>query len=507
MAKQNLYWPIYMNLEKELIALSNSIMFDDADGSHQLDTYSPKISELLLRCAIEIESISKDLYYENGGVREFKPNGEEKEPKFDYQCLKLLNDTWQICSKQVLVTSANFYFTKPENKVITPLKGVCDKDGNMWNSAYQAVKHYRATSMNQATVKNLIHAMAALYLLNIYYRDEKTLYRLGRRFGNIAPIEDDNVVSFNSEVFSLRVHQYISMGSDVPRRTGRAFPDAVYIRKYTDPSIQSIVPEWFESNKEIIKKRKEILAKRPEVKEFLDNGGTLSSENAHLILQALGKPLLEKMNVLKLFEDKKAFLINNPKIESVTAQAIDQIFPDCNITFENKVITKHNIEAICIIVGTLGLAQVVNSEFMFSDTPEYKKFVADGGVYDTDHFFDVYHYFGKPLFDEMTKLSTLEEKIDFISRRPDYRYLAKSLPSHLTQVFPGQSIEFDGETLSSENIEPICILVGAHEFAIKHQKKLDNFDSKLLSDKPTEVILNKGQRLYSKVVLPADWIF
>ncbi len=100
-----------MNLEKELIALSNSIMFDDAENSHQLDTYSPKILELLLRCAIEIESISKDLYYDNGGEKKFKRNGDEIEPKFDYQCLKFLDDVWQICSKQVLVSSTNFYFT------------------------------------------------------------------------------------------------------------------------------------------------------------------------------------------------------------------------------------------------------------------------------------------------------------------------------------------------------------------------------------------------------------
>ena len=55
----NLYWPIYKNLEREFIELSNWIHIDD----NQLSIYSVKISELLIRCSVEIESISKDLYF------------------------------------------------------------------------------------------------------------------------------------------------------------------------------------------------------------------------------------------------------------------------------------------------------------------------------------------------------------------------------------------------------------------------------------------------------------
>ena len=60
----NLYWPVYKNLEKEVLELSNQVHFDDT----QLSIYSVKISDLLIRCSVEIESISKDLFESHGGV-------------------------------------------------------------------------------------------------------------------------------------------------------------------------------------------------------------------------------------------------------------------------------------------------------------------------------------------------------------------------------------------------------------------------------------------------------
>jgi hypothetical protein len=44
-----------------------------------------------------------------------------------------------------------------------------------WKQAYQAIKHNRAGNINKANIKHLIRIMAALYLLNIYYKDESIL--------------------------------------------------------------------------------------------------------------------------------------------------------------------------------------------------------------------------------------------------------------------------------------------------------------------------------------------
>ena len=58
----NIYWPVYKNLERELLSLTYSIHVDDA----QLKVYSSQISDLIIRSAIEIESISKELYLKEG---------------------------------------------------------------------------------------------------------------------------------------------------------------------------------------------------------------------------------------------------------------------------------------------------------------------------------------------------------------------------------------------------------------------------------------------------------
>jgi hypothetical protein len=54
----NLFWPVYKNLEKELLTLSDYVHISD----DQANVYSMHIAELIIRCAVEIESISKELY-------------------------------------------------------------------------------------------------------------------------------------------------------------------------------------------------------------------------------------------------------------------------------------------------------------------------------------------------------------------------------------------------------------------------------------------------------------
>lgn len=54
-----LYWNIYKSLERELLNLAETIHIDDS----QLSVYSMRIANLLIRTVIEIESISKELYF------------------------------------------------------------------------------------------------------------------------------------------------------------------------------------------------------------------------------------------------------------------------------------------------------------------------------------------------------------------------------------------------------------------------------------------------------------
>ena len=180
MKKSDIFWQTYLNLEKELIEVSKFIFITDVktvvkDGvektencNTQLETFSPHIADLLVRTCVQIEAVSKELYYENGGT---KPRGSNT-IFFDEDCLKLIDIKWETSNKRVMVVSPQFNLTKDEYRVLRPLKDAHKRQGTYWERCYQAVKHDRYGSLCCGNVKALIQAMAALYLLNVYYRNE-----------------------------------------------------------------------------------------------------------------------------------------------------------------------------------------------------------------------------------------------------------------------------------------------------------------------------------------------
>ena len=63
------------------------------------------------------------------------------------------------------------YFEKEENIVFAPLKNA-HKGDTIWQKAYQTVKHSRVENLYKANIRVLLRIMAALYILNIYYRND-----------------------------------------------------------------------------------------------------------------------------------------------------------------------------------------------------------------------------------------------------------------------------------------------------------------------------------------------
>ncbi|MBT9187403.1 hypothetical protein [Zobellia russellii] len=184
----NIYWPVYKNLEKEFLDLTYSIHIDD----NQLEVYSSKISDLILRSAIEIESISKELYYREGGK-------EIKNIKFDIDALKYLNNKWILEEKIVFISSLNCFLSEDS---IQPFKKKATKHSGRltynWNNAYQHLKHNRGENLRYGCLKNLFEILAALYILNIYYKKE-TL-ELGSEPGKFSG-------TLGSKFFSIKVHR------------------------------------------------------------------------------------------------------------------------------------------------------------------------------------------------------------------------------------------------------------------------------------------------------------
>ena len=80
MKESDLFWSVYKNLEQETVNFSRYIHF----SSNQKTVYSMSIADLIVRCAVEIEAISKKIYEFLGGeMNPIDSNGEKKDLYFE----------------------------------------------------------------------------------------------------------------------------------------------------------------------------------------------------------------------------------------------------------------------------------------------------------------------------------------------------------------------------------------------------------------------------------------
>lgn len=268
MDKANMYWQTYLNLENEFLELSKYIYITDTttkidiktkeiksvECKNQLETYSNYIADLLVRCCVEIEAVLKELYFDNGGTKIRGSNN----IYFDTDCIALLNDKWKIANKVVMVVASNFNLQKDENRILTPLKKADERSKTIWSKAYQAVKHDRYNSLYQGNIKALLHAMAALYLLNIYYRD----IELSTKYLDIHKLD----MSFGSRIFSLKTpsqNAIVDIINGIKSKEVLKSVDSPYIAKYTD----SFCKQVLDSKRKYLEDLNNYLVNQPELNE------------------------------------------------------------------------------------------------------------------------------------------------------------------------------------------------------------------------------------------------
>lgn len=292
MSKLNLFWPVYRNLEKELLQLADYIHFSD----DQTKVYSMHIADLIVRCSIEIEAISKELYLELGG-NQFPVNdsGIKRDLYFDTDCLDLLEKHWNLSKKQVIVSATTFYFLAEANRNFSPLHKANKRgtSGSKWKQAYQAVKHSRKSSLKMASIENLLHAMGALYILNLYYRDE--IFDIGRVY--MSNNKFDNRVG--SDVFSIFTYNATSLemstcmdDSCITQHEDNNLDKSIYIIKYDDKSFKEMHENFCKDNKITLNN----FNNSPEIKKFLkENPGYKTESINKTCIDAGGINLFKKI--------------------------------------------------------------------------------------------------------------------------------------------------------------------------------------------------------------------
>jgi hypothetical protein len=312
MKKSDIFWQTYLNLEKEAIEVSKYIFFTDevlVNGkggivaqscNTQLETFSPHIADLLVRCCVQIEAISKELYFDNGGT---KARGDSS-ILFDEDCLKLIDIKWQTHNKTVMVVAPFFNFVKDENRILKPLKEAHKRQGTYWEKAYQAVKHDRYSSLHKGNVKAFIHALAALYLLNLYYRNDSWV----TKYQDISKLD----YSMGSAIFTVKP----PVANQLWHGNSPTITESPYVVSYQDADYQRI--------EEIQRKEEQALndywINQPELREpafqaQLQEAVEREKKDPHqrvMHIWELAKYRLNKKipNTLT-FEEKKVCLINS----------------------------------------------------------------------------------------------------------------------------------------------------------------------------------------------------
>ena len=358
MNKDNLYWAVYRNLEKELLELSNQIHIDDK----QLSVYSIKIAELLIRCSVEIESIAKELYEQEGGnMSPIDSNGKDRDLYFDTDCLDLLENKWLLSKKVVFVSATTLYFQDNNNKILTPLHNA-NKRGTSaakWKQAYQGVKHNRYKELSKGNLKNLIHAMGALYLLNIYYKNLKFTTKTA------STISSDFDVFLGSDIFSIKLMEN-SYLNQINRQdwvtSGVDNSSYVYLTCYP----QNIYDRVQKKQNEVLQKQKDALLESTEFQTFISSGNSITDiTNMFTVVQQVGtwyyknqikkyESQTERLKAIHNSPEYKEYKKNNASnLEKIDPNDIDTLC-DCvgYWLYSNRVLWSHQRELANMYVSS-----------------------------------------------------------------------------------------------------------------------------------------------------------
>lgn len=353
MKKSDIFWQTYLNLEKEAMEVSKYIFFTDevlVNGKGgivaqacktQLETFSPHIADLLVRCCVQIEAISKELYFNNGGT---KARGDSS-ILFDEDCLKLIDIKWETHNKIVMIVAPFFNLTKDENRVLRLLREAHKRQGTYWEKAYQAVKHDRYSSLHKGNVKAFLQALAALYLLNLYYRSDSWI----TNYRDISKLD----YSMGSAIFTVKppVANQLWYGNTP------TISESPYVVSYQETDYQRI--EEMQRNEQDA--LQDYWNKQPELhetefilqlQEALELEKSNPSQRVMRIWELAKYRLKKKIPETLTFERRKALLINSEEWKGGIHQHNKHLLPD--------EITEDNIQKEIDIVGIHWGMEIMN---------------------------------------------------------------------------------------------------------------------------------------------------
>lgn len=157
----DVHWNYLLALEEDLGRLARFIEFDKKNEK----CFSLENARLLMAAAAETDIVCKQI------CEQVKPNSKARS----------LGDYY----KPIITAYPAFKTFKVEmpryGQTLTPWADWTPKKGPLWWQAYNNVKHHRHTHYSEANLKNVLNAVAGLFVACLY------LYKDKARMGELVP--------------------------------------------------------------------------------------------------------------------------------------------------------------------------------------------------------------------------------------------------------------------------------------------------------------------------------
>jgi hypothetical protein len=186
-----------------------------------------------------------------------------------------------------------------KNRIQTPLRKA-NKMGSSssdWQKAYQAVKHNRVKNLSKGNLKNLIQGLAALYLVNVYYKD--TIFQ---------SISDSSGTNFDSSmgssIFSIKTHQNNGIHPELEYNKLEDFDECTYLIKAADKTRKELQKTMAIFNDEYQEKISQNTAE--EVAKSIKEQQIFVNEDINILIQKIRDKSLSQVNKEILINTKKS---------------------------------------------------------------------------------------------------------------------------------------------------------------------------------------------------------
>ena len=177
------YWQYYLSFEEDIDRIFRYI----EPSEHNLSVYSVELTRLYLAICSEIDVLLKA--YCKLLDASFSPS------KINEYAEVVVSSNKGLCSETVKLQRFGLS--------MTPFSDWESLSTPVWWKKHNGVKHNRGINFKDANLGNVLNSFSALYLLNLYYYNERSSIEL-RKVGFSEPMEK-TVASLKSRLDVLRI--------------------------------------------------------------------------------------------------------------------------------------------------------------------------------------------------------------------------------------------------------------------------------------------------------------